>query len=65
MRVFITTLVVSILVLGGLGAIALPHDNDNIRHEKMSIVFSKPKIVDQEEFIILIWQDTYVFQMRC
>lgn len=51
MKILLPLLVVGILVLGGLGAVA--NSRESIKTEQFNIVFSKPIIKNDEEFITL------------
>lgn len=62
MQKMLIIFIVGILVLSGLGAIALPYDD--IKVEKKSISFSNPIITEEDEFLTVSLKETNSFYIR-
>lgn len=52
MRTFLSISIISILVLSGLGAVALSDEKNEI-NIKETIIFSQPRIIEQEKYITI------------
>jgi len=62
MRKIVPILIVGILVLSGLGAVALSYENT--KFETKSIKFSYPIITDEEEYMTINMEETNSFLMK-